>query len=151
MSDYFRLERPQKGVSGFHQIELKYWCWSGHCDASLWWFPHIMNLGSELCIEVNSWLRQCRGLSSALQYLRRRDNSVKIVSGRLLRNPLRFLTVKPSVLKCGRSPFYTTSLRNCKDHFDAFLHYMNDMVFLWILIKAGERLVTIRKRYWNYL
>jgi len=146
----FRHERPQKGrFREFHQIDVEiFGADQAIADAELIWMVSLIlsELGvRNYAIEVNSvGCGQCRGpfRDVLVQYFEaEKDRLCEDCLRRLLRNPLRIFDCKNAqcIEVAARSPLlYDHLCDNCKDHFDAFLHYMNEY---GVSVNINKRLV----------
>jgi len=146
----FRHERPQKGrFREFHQIDVEiFGADQAIADAELIWMVSLIlgELGvRNYAIEVNSvGCGQCRGpfRDVLVQYFEsEKDKLCEDCIRRLSRNPLRIFDCKNTqcIEVAASSPLlYDHLCGNCKDHFEAFLHYMNEY---GVSVDINKRLV----------
>ena len=146
----FRHERPQKGrFREFHQIDVEvFGVEEALVDAELVWMISLIlgDLGvTNYTIEVNSvGCGQCRGpfRDVLIQYFEaEKDHLCEDCMRRLTRNPLRIFDCKNAqcIQVAARSPLLYDHLCNeCRDHLDAFLHYMDEYS---VAVTINKRLV----------
>jgi histidyl-tRNA synthetase len=146
----FRHERPQKGrFREFHQIDVEvFGVEEALVDAELVWMIFLMlgELGvKNYAIEVNSvGCKQCRGpfRDVLVEYFEaEKDHLCEDCMRRLTRNPLRIFDCKNAqcIQVAARSPLlYDHLCGGCRDHLDAFLHYMDEY---GVAVTINKRLV----------
>lgn len=146
----FRHERPQKGrFREFHQIDVEiFGAEHALADAELIWMISLI-LGEldvkKHAIEVNSvGCGQCRGpfRDVLVRYFEaEKERLCEDCVRRLSRNPLRIFDCKSTqcIEVAAHSPLlYDHLCDNCRDHFDAFLHYTNEY---GVPVNVNKRLV----------
>jgi histidyl-tRNA synthetase len=146
----FRHERPQKGrFREFHQIDVEvFGVEEALVDAELVWMIFLIlgDIGvNNYIIEVNSvGCKQCRGpfRDVLIEYFEaEKDHLCEDCVRRLTRNPLRIFDCKNAqcIQMAARSPLlYDHLCGNCRDHLDAFLHYMDEY---GVAVAINKRLV----------
>jgi len=146
----FRHERPQKGrFREFHQIDVEvFGVEEALVDAELVWMIFLIlgELGvNNYTIEVNSvGCKECRGpfRDVLVQYFEaEKDHLCEDCLRRLTRSPLRIFDCKnvQCIQIAARSPLlYDHLCGACTDHFDAFLHYMDEY---GVSVTINKRLV----------
>jgi histidyl-tRNA synthetase len=146
----FRHERPQKGrFREFHQIDVEvFGVEEALVDAELVWmiFLVLNDLGvKNYAIEVNSvGCKKCRGpfRDVLIEFFEaEKDHLCEDCMRRLTRNPLRIFDCKNAqcIQVAARSPLlYDHLCGDCRDHLDAFLHYMDEY---GVAVTINKRLV----------
>jgi histidyl-tRNA synthetase len=146
----FRHERPQKGrFREFHQIDVEvFGVEEALVDAELVWMIFLMlgELGvKNYAIEVNSvGCKQCRGpfRDVLIEFFEaEKDHLCEDCMRRLTRNPLRIFDCKNAqcIQVAAHSPLlYDHLCGSCRDHLDAFLHYMDEY---GVAVTINKRLV----------
>ena len=146
----FRHERPQKGrFREFHQIDVEvFGVEEALVDAELVWMIFLIlgDLGvKNYTIEVNSvGCKECRGpfRDVLIEYFEaEKGHLCEDCLRRLTRNPLRIFDCKNAqcIQIAARSPLlYDHLCGNCKDHFDTFLHCMDEYD---VAVVVNKRLV----------
>ena len=146
----FRHERPQKGrFREFHQIDVEvFGVEEALVDAELVWMISLI-LGDlsvkNYAIEVNSvGCKECRGpfRDVLVEYFEaEKGHLCEDCLRRLARNPLRIFDCKNAqcIQTAARSPLlYDHLCSNCRDHFDTFMHYMDEY---GVAVAINKRLV----------